>query len=46
MSLVYDDETEELSSEEITCYGCKHGILNQLGHMEKGDCLYVSEDLE
>lgn len=27
-----------------TCYGCRNGILNQLGHMEKGGCLYVSSE--
>lgn len=24
----------------LTCLGCEQGILNQLGHMDEGGCLY------
>jgi hypothetical protein len=24
-----------------TCWGCQEGILNQLGHMDQGGCLYT-----
>jgi len=32
--IVEDDESE------ITCWGCREGILNQLGHIDPGGCLY------
>ena len=28
------------------CWGCREGILNQLGHMDYGGCLYFEEDQE
>ena len=34
-----------LTQRRMRCYGCKTGILNQLGHMEPGGCLYESEDV-
>lgn len=29
---------------ESTCWGCQQGVLNQLGHMDYGGCLYFEED--
>ena len=29
--------------QEVTCWGCREGILNQLGHMDYGGCLYFEE---
>ena len=26
----------------ITCWGCRTALANQLGHMDEGGCLYVS----
>ena len=34
------------SASEITCWGCREGILNQLGHMDYGGCLYFEEPYE
>jgi len=31
---IEDDESE------VTCWGCREGILNQLGHVDPGGCLY------
>ena len=31
---------EQFTDKKVTCDGCKYGILNQLGHMDKGGCLY------
>ena len=35
-----------MNENETTCSGCKDGILNQLGHMEEGGCLYKKEDID
>lgn len=32
------------SQVESHCWGCREGILNQLGHMDYGGCLYFQED--
>ena len=34
---------KEITSLETTCIGCRDGILNQLGHMDYGGCLYSPE---
>jgi hypothetical protein len=31
---------------ESTCWGCQQGVLNQLGHMDYGGCLYFEEDAD
>lgn len=32
---------QELELENpLTCLGCEQGVFNQLGHMDKGGCLY------
>lgn len=30
----------QAQTEEQTCWGCREGVLNQLGHMDYGGCLY------
>lgn len=32
---------DNVKQEETTCQGCRDGILNQLGHMDEGGCLYI-----
>lgn len=27
-------------SSELTCLGCRDGILNQMAHIDEGGCLY------
>ena len=34
------------ASQEVTCWGCREGILNQLGHMDEGGCLYFEDPPE
>jgi len=36
---IEEDVTEE-EIDERTCWGCRNGILNQLGHVDPGGCLY------
>jgi hypothetical protein len=36
-----NNEQEKLGEETpLTCLGCEQGVFNQLGHMDKGGCLY------
>ena len=35
---------DAVTQEESTCQGCRDGILNQLGHMDEGGCLYVESE--
>ena len=39
--LIVKEEEEE---EELCCLGCRDGIFNQLGHMDRGGCLYNPEN--
>ena len=32
---------DQVNDVETTCQGCRDGILNQLGHMDEGGCLYI-----
>ena len=32
---------DAVTKETTTCSGCRDGILNQLGHMDEGGCLYT-----
>ena len=33
-----------VAKETTTCSGCRDGILNQLGHMDEGGCLYTEPE--
>ena len=37
---ISNSSTDSNVSHEITCLGCRDGILNQLGHVDQGGCLY------
>lgn len=37
---IEDDASEQDLTDERTCWGCRNGILNQLGHVDPGGCLY------
>jgi len=44
---IQDDSFEEFhTASEITCWGCREGIANQLGHMDYGGCLYFEEEYD
>jgi len=40
------DDDGNANTTEITCWGCREGILNQLGHMDYGGCLYQDDVIE
>ena len=33
---------DEDDNKYSTCQGCRDGVLNQLGHMDEGGCLYLN----
>ncbi|NBV34727.1 MAG: hypothetical protein EBR81_13300 [Proteobacteria bacterium] len=41
-----DHVGEALPVEPLQCWGCREGVLNQLGHMDPGGCLYFEDDGE
>lgn len=47
--VIQDDshtDYQDADAEESTCWGCREGILNQLGHMDQGGCLYQDDIIE
>lgn len=40
------DDYQGAHAQETTCWGCREGILNQLGHMDYGGCLYQDDIIE
>ena len=41
-----DNDYQDAPIQETTCWGCREGILNQLGHMDYGGCLYQDDIIE
>jgi hypothetical protein len=41
---VYQMAITNQNNQDSTCWGCREGALNQVGHMDYGGCLYFEED--
>ena len=42
----HNSDYQDANAQESTCWGCREGILNQLGHMDQGGCLYEDDVIE
>ena len=41
---VYQMAVTNQGNQDSTCWGCREGALNQLGHMNYGGCLYFEDE--